>query len=178
MYCAIFTVAITAAAAAGNTAVQPSATVAAISAVISAVASIIAIGVSVFNYFHVKKLMYVNTISAQRINWVIDVRTLVTKFINQYLTAYDPVELKKLYSGIELYLNIEENLDDLALHNVLEKYCATGGLEPDELIINAKKSLTSAWIRMRIEAGSSKRYNKKITKKLNQLPFENKQQRP
>ena len=77
-------------------------------------------------------------------------------------------------SGIELYLNIEKNPADLALHDVLKKYCATSGLESDELIEKAKKSLTSAWSRMRLEAGSSKRYNDKIIQKLEQLPFENK----
>ena len=175
MYCAISALVLTATAAAGNTAAQSPVNVAAIAAVISAVASVITIGVSVFNYFHIKKLMYVNTISTQRINWIADVRLLATKFINQYLTAYDPVELTKLCSGIELYLNIEKNPADSAFHNVLKKYCATGGLEPDELIVNAKKSLTSAWSRMRLEAGSSKRYNKRINKKLDQLPFENDQ---
>ena len=126
--------------------------------------SLIAVGVSVFNLFLIRKEIYNKTITTERVKWINTVRQLIADFIETY-TLDDNNERRLIFikAHIELFLN-HKNSDHYELSNTLGNYLDNKNLSVNELITISQVVFKNSWERMKWEAGFTKKKEEEIQK--------------
>ena len=103
--------------------------------------SVVAAIVGVVSYFILKKQLYTQTVTVQRIDWINTVRTLLSNFIEVYVSGQDLKKALSIKAHIELFLNLK-NPDHVDFSSELSK-CITvfGKQEADVAALTASAQL-------------------------------------
>lgn len=128
--------------------------------------SIIALLVSILNYFHTRQLMIVNSVSNRRIEWIHEVRIVVSEFVNACLCEDKNTAIaKKIY--LELFLN-PSNPEHKGLLEEIEKSINPNGITDNTkaVVKEAQILLSKNWRRLKYESGTTKRFEKYRDKRI------------
>lgn len=136
--------------------------------VISILAIIISAFTLIINSFLTKKKISTDIITSNRINWISDVRNLVSQFIEAYTTHKSTDELTLIRNKICLYLrsnvrsynSLVKELDVLIADQSGENSC-------NDLILAAQNVFSEVWIRTKREAYISGKIDNKFEKMFN-----------
>lgn len=135
---------------------------------ISLVCSVVAVIISICAQITARRSIVTQTISTQRIEWIGTVRNLINSFLKEYSGLRSKKELINIYTEISLYLNPKHDcygeLAD-ALKNCIEY---DGYVEKFhwDVVRESQRVLDEVWVRMKREAGISRREEKSLTRKL------------
>jgi hypothetical protein len=126
--------------------------------VLLAIASIGAVVISITGLLLQKKAVVATSISASRIKWIEDVRTLTNNFLREYKKGEEgKSELLQINANIRLYLS-RGNTDYIKLVNILDE-CLYKPYSDDiyiRLIDEAQDLFHQVWTYAKVEAGISK----------------------
>lgn len=125
--------------------------------------SILALGISIWNVFNVKKEIIANTVAADRMEWIAQVRNLIGDFLEKYIRQDGENELKIIKAKIDLYIvygkgpyiDFEKKMN----YCIQNKYTDS---DYRELVTLSQKVLNDVWRRRKIESGISIREEKQI----------------
>lgn len=133
------------------------------------VATIISLATFLVDINRHKRDVIAQSITSHRIEWISDVRNLISKFLYAYIDKQPSDNLIKLMGKIRLYFHNESDYyqDFFAC---MRKCCKEPYSEEraEELIQKAQAILKSAWIRIKIEGGQRKEDDLKIRKLVNE----------
>ena len=134
--------------------------------ILTAIAAIIALGVSIWSAYISKRNLIASAITSNRIEWIKTVRSLIADFLKEYeKKSEDKSELINIYEELMLYFNptgktyvslvnaLKTCLDETKEYSI-ENSCA--------VISGAQTLLDSTWVRMKREAGISKKLEEGI----------------
>ncbi|MPM49536.1 hypothetical protein SDC9_96266 [bioreactor metagenome] len=137
--------------------------------------SIMAIFISVYNSVITRRRLIAEAISKNRIEWIRDVRELVTSFLLNYDLG-NLTEEKAIFYKLSLYMSTK-NSDYKELLGALEE-CISDDKPKDkhrrDVISSAQVVLTQVWIRMKREAGIDRVSEARFLRKLRKEFEENK----
>lgn len=138
------------------------------SVVIATLISLLTFIVEIRKY---KRDLVLQAITANRINWIAEVRTLLTRFLHIYMDGSvgtaNTNELKKLLVELRLYFHNQLYSNDYNDFFDCLKKCCNEPYSPDNenaLIEAAQGVLKRAWVRLKIEGGQNKQADEKIRK--------------
>ena len=136
--------------------------------ILTKITAIAAIGVSLWSVHISKKNLIASAITSNRMEWIKIVRSLTVDFLKEYeKKGIEKTELINIYEELMLYFNATEKvyfsfvealkdcLDETEEYSI-QKSCA--------VILGAQTVLDSAWVRMKREAGFSKKFEKSIAR--------------
>ena len=134
--------------------------------IITTILSIMAFLVSVYNLVLMRRKVITEFISANRIEWIKDVRGLMFNFTECYYNRKSKDELRICKTKIDLYTKMNDPAYN-TLDDILEKCIQVEVNEDDynKLIEECQNVLGTAWARMKEESGISSRQDKKMRKK-------------
>lgn len=122
--------------------------------------SIVVLLVSILNYFHTRQLMIVNSVSSRRIEWIHEVRIVVSEFVTACLCGdKDTALAKKIY--LELFLNPSNNEHKNLLKEI--NNCINSNNIADDakaVVEEAQIMLNKSWRRLKYESGVTRRFEK------------------
>ena len=134
--------------------------------------SLLAIIISILSYTHNRRTLKTEIISKQRIDWINNVRSATTELVNTWLHEDDVLKTEEKKYRVELFLN-PENKEHKRLIRLLNsdcfKDCADKSSKSkyiDEIVSETQALLNNSWRRMKIEAGMSKRFERKRDSKI------------
>lgn len=140
--------------------------------IIPIVISILALLISAFtlivNFFLTKKKISTEIITSNRINWISDVRNLVSQFMDVYINHKSTTELTLIRNKISLYLR-----DNVKSYSILLKELdlliadKSGRNDCNDLITAAQNVFSEVWIRTKREAYISGKIDNKFEKMFN-----------
>lgn len=130
---------------------------------IALITSLLAFIISLINISINQKKITSEVITTNRINWIIDVRELVKKFIDIYVKDDKSIELTIIRNQIYLYMRqgvtsyskLIEQLDKCIKQGYNKQNC-------DDLILKAQIVFSDVWVRMKREAGIKKQDDDRI----------------
>ena len=129
------------------------------------IVSIIALVVSIISIFVDKKKTTLEIITQNRIEWIKEVRNLLKEFIEVYTKNGDNEQFLIIKNKISLYVRdgvtsykeLIEQLNHCVANGYNQKDC-------NKLIQKAQNVLSEVWIRMKREAGISKKEDNRYSK--------------
>lgn len=121
------------------------------------VATVISLATFLVDIRRHKQDSITQSITANRINWISNVRTLISEFLYAYIEEQSKKDLIKLMGKIRLYFH-NESAYYQDFFACLKKCCEEPYSEEqaDELIQQSQIILKSAWVRIKVEGGQSK----------------------
>lgn len=134
--------------------------------IITIILSIMAFCVSVYNLVLARRKVITEFISANRIDWIKDVRKLMFNFAECYYSRKSKDKLRICKTKIDLYTRMNDPAYN-DLNAILEK-CIQDEFNEDDykkLIIECQKVLGAPWARMKEESGISSRQDKRMREK-------------
>jgi len=129
---------------------------------IGIISSIISIITTLLSQKNTKKALVAQSITVNRIEWISNVRNLVSKFLYAYIDQQSKNELIKIKTQIILYFSKNEDYKNLVL--LLEDACM-GTYCPEKVtqIVNETQVvLQRTWRRIKLEGGQSKKEDIRI----------------
>ena len=143
------------------------------------VATIISLATFFVDIGRHKQDVITQSITANRINWISDVRNLISEFLFAYIDGRPKNDLVKLLGKIRLYFHNES-----AYYQDFFAFMGQCCNEPysderaDDLIQKSQIILKAAWVRIKIEGGQSKdddlRIRKLVDEYMNYSPSKDK----
>lgn len=129
------------------------------------VATIISLATFIVDIRRHKRDVITQSITANRIEWISDVRNLISEFLNAYIDKKSRNDLIKLMGKIRLYFH-NESAYYQDFFTCMKACCEEPYSETraEELIQKAQAILKSAWIRIKIEGEQRKEDDLKIRK--------------
>ncbi len=130
--------------------------------------SCFALLVSFMTYKNERNNVISKVVSADRIKWISDVRSLTSLFLEKYIKGSAKIDLKIIKAKIDLY--IMYNKDVYKAFEEKMSYCIENiytDKDYKELVIETQKVLNSVWIRVKNETGIADSDEKRISKILN-----------
>ena len=134
---------------------------------------VIAAIISLFSLLHNVKShsrdSIIHSITANRIEWIVQIRDLISEFLGAYIEHADINTLKKMKTRIELMIR-NNHEQDYPMVRCLEACVkdASDGFTGDseklihEVILSTQYSLYRAWVRIKIEGGQSSRKDSRV----------------
>lgn len=132
-----------------------------IATIIVAFASLV---ISALAYFVSKRKVFTDLIATNRLDWIKEVRALLTQFINKYLDGAEKNELNKIRYEVELYFGRYKY--DTELSKILEKFVENEEDDIKVLLKVIQPVLASPWLRMKLETGVSMKQDTTIANKV------------
>ncbi len=122
---------------------------------VSAIVASLAFVLSILNFFHSRRSLFVDTISKQRVDWITNIRVTVREFIYAYIDGDDANDLLKKKYAVELWLN-SKSTEHAKLLGLLDQ-CMMGDKNQKEaniqaLIEETQHLLNLNWGKMKNEA--------------------------
>ena len=143
---------------------------------VAGVASLIALIISVYNSLIEKRRLIAETITKNRIEWIINVRRLLIEFLDNYYSA-NAIGMLLVHDKVALYMNnYNPNYNKLL---IAMRTCAYDNPQSresiDSVILLSQEVLSSVWIRMKREAGIKRKneaaFLNKLQEELNDGPI-------
>ena len=131
--------------------------------IVALVTAIAAFAISLINVILSKKRLSSEIITKNRMDWIAEVRSLVSDFLKIYVENGNNTELKKIRNKISLYMRSGNESYSYLLSQL--DYCIASGYDQsscDEVIRKAQIVFSEVWIRMKREAGITKLMDKMI----------------
>lgn len=144
-----------------------------IGVIISLLGSCVAVVIAIYSSVISKRNLVVETITKNRINWITEFRSLLSEFTTKYISHADKCELKILREKLALYADFSnKSAEYISLFEQIDKcvdnkYKSEDDKDLTKLILCSQQMLSSVWKRMKMEAGISKRNEKRIVENLN-----------
>ena len=131
--------------------------------IVALVTAIAAFAISLINVILSKQRLTSEIITKNRMDWIAEVRSLVSDFLKIYVEQGNNTELKNIRNKISLYMR-EDHTSYSDLLSQLDRCIASGYNQQncDEAIQKAQVVFSEVWIRMKREAGMTKQTDEKI----------------
>ncbi|MDE7299406.1 MAG: hypothetical protein K2N94_11345 [Lachnospiraceae bacterium] len=135
--------------------------------VVTIILSILAFIISFMNYLNSRKKIISDIVSQDRIKWISDVRSLTSCFLEKYISGGDEKELRVIKSKIDLYIiygkEVYASFENKLNHCILHPY---NNKDYEDLVTETQIMLNGVWVRIKNEAGITRRGEQKIRKLL------------
>lgn len=119
----------------------------------------------IFNIRKEKKQMIIQSVTQNRMDWIENVRQLLSEFLCAYVSNASETELRKLKAKCELYFNNKEFYNLLIQQMELcckQPYNSGQPQNYEKLVHHCQYVLARSWERIKMEGGQSIQENKKI----------------
>ena len=145
----------------------------------SIIATLISAGTLIHSVIKHNKDSIVNSITLNRIEWIGQVRDLVSQFLCAYIDKESESDLRKKALKVELMTRNKSGINDYSpMLKSLKACCEDASLDyntdsmeanVEQMVLSTQYVLSRVWTRIKLVGGQNKKKDNKIREKVNDL---------